>query len=249
MPTRSQKRPRGAHSAAPAQHVRPLPRSAAAGRRPWAATAVLLASLPLTSCCTLARLFCGPDHSPWVPIAHDTPRATLATFLEAVRRDDPERAYQCLGQQFKQAHGIDGILLNALWERMRAEVPGFHLLGYATLPDAPTREVDGGVTYVVEAEGHQVTIDLVRQSYYEVRYRDATGLVRHPGKVLDGDTLNGRLAVKDAGRDPIDDTPRSRIEVAALTIDHAGTEPLRVEDVDALTIGREWKIADIKLPQ
>ena len=53
----------------------------------------VLALLPLLgtgSCCWMARVFCGPDTSPWVPISYETSRATLATFLEAVRRENTD---------------------------------------------------------------------------------------------------------------------------------------------------------------
>ncbi len=212
----------------------------------WLVLAPLLSSL--SGCCTLARLFCGPDRTPWVPIAHDTPRATLATLLEAIRRDDPDRVYDCLAPGFLTANNLDRVTMNAAWTRVRQEVTGLHLLGYAAIPDTPVAVQDGGVSYVVEAEGHPIRIDLIRQSYQEIRYRDGAGQTQRPGAVFDGDTFNGHLQIRDAGRDPIDDVPQSRLELHSVLIPHPGVETLRIDDVDAVILSREWKVANITLP-
>ncbi len=63
--------------------------------------AVILA-LPAPGCCTLARLFCGPDDSEWVQIDYKTAPAALATFMEAIRRDDCRVIYDSLGEALKR---------------------------------------------------------------------------------------------------------------------------------------------------
>ncbi|MGE3174526.1 MAG: hypothetical protein AB7O97_17985 [Planctomycetota bacterium] len=211
---------------------------------PLRLVAACCAALPLSSCCTMARLFCGPDKSDWVPIAFDSPRATLTTFLEAVRRDDPGVVYSCLAGSFRRAHDFDAAMLTAGWERLRQEVTGLHLLGYATVPAQPTVQQDRGVSYELEVEGHRLRIDLVRESYWEVRYRDPAGEVRETSRGLD-DTLNGLVQVMADGEDPAEGTPRSRLLAAVRGVEHPYIDRLRLEDVDLLAIGREWKISDL----
>lgn len=204
--------------------------------------------LHLSGCCTMARLFCGPDQSPWVQVSHATPAATLATFLEGIRRDDRDRVYDCLAQSYLRTHGLDRLVANAAWQRLHDEVPGLHLLGYATVPAAPLRQQDGGCTYAIEVEGKVLTIDLVRQSYWEVRYRAADGTEKHPGATLDFDSLNGLVAVAKAADDP-DGMPQASVAVAPLRFVLPGQDELRLAEVDAVAVGREWKIANIALPQ
>jgi len=211
--------------------------------------ALLLACLPLPGCCTLARFFCGPDTSPWVAIEYGSPRATLATFLEAVRRDDPYRVYCCLSAGYIARHDLDYAVVNAFWDRLRADVPGLHMLGYAVVPERPLRQQDHGVTYAIEVEGRTLQIDLVRETYWLVRYRDQEGKQSAPGGTLEGDTLNGVVQVSPAEPDP-DERPQSRITLLhPLLVPHAGLDTLRLDDVDQITLGREWKIANIVSPQ
>lgn len=216
-------------------------------------SALLLACLPLPGCCTLARFFCGPDTSPWVPIEYGSPRATLATFLEAVRRDDPDRVYQCLSAGYIARRDLDTMLVNAFWERLRADVPGLHMLGYAAIPDRPLREQDHGVTYAIEVEGRTLEIDLVRETYWHVRYHNPDGTQTTPGATLEGDTLNGAVQISPAGPDDKpdpDERPQSRITLARpLLVPHGGRETLRLDDVDEIKFGREWKIANFRAPQ
>ena len=211
--------------------------------------ALLLAALPLPGCCTLAQFFCGPDKSPWVPIEYGSPRATLATFLEAVRRDDPFRVYCCLSAGYIARRDLDYQLVNAFWDRLRSDVPGLHMLGYATIPDRPLREQDHGVTYAIEVDGRTLQIDLVRETFWVVRYRDQDGKQSAPGGTLEGDTLNGVVQISPAEPDA-DERPQSRIALLRpLLVPHAGRDTLRLDDVDEIKLGREWKIADIVSPR
>ena len=89
----------------------------------------LVLALPASGCCSLARLFCGPDDSEWVQIDYRTPRAGLATFMEAVRRDDCRVIYDSLAETFKQRHSL-GLFEGCLfWERLKEAQSGLHLLG------------------------------------------------------------------------------------------------------------------------
>ncbi|MEQ1633317.1 MAG: hypothetical protein ABL997_13150 [Planctomycetota bacterium] len=202
--------------------------------------------LPLGGCCSMARLFCGPDRSAWVPVSYDSPAATLATFLEAVRRDDSAKVYESLAASFKAQHGLDGMVVNAAWERLRNEVTGLHLLGYAEVPNEPVQAQDGGVTYLVATEGVTIRIDLVRQSFWELQYRGRDGKPRETSAALDFDTLNGLLRVEAAEPDPEDDLPQARIALEPRLVMHPGSPSLQLSDVDRLAVGREWKIAEIR---
>lgn len=193
----------------------------------------------------MARFFCGPDTTPWVPIAYDTPDATVRTFLEAVRRDQPNEVYRCLAPSFKAHHQLDGLLVQVAWDRLKEQVPGLHLLGYAEVPAAPSRIADGGVTYEIEVEGRVLRLDLVRQSYWELRYRGKDGKPRETSTALDFDTLNGLLRVTDKGLDPVDELPQAEVALEPRVVLHPGAPRLRLEDVDGLAVGREWKIAEI----
>ena len=194
----------------------------------------------------MARLFCGPDRTSWVPIAYDSPSATLATFLEAVRRDDPAKIYQCLAASFVKQHGLDGLVVNAAWERLRNEVTGLHLLGYAEVPKAPLRADDGGVTYEVTVEGVILRLDLVRQSFWELHYRGRDGKARESSTALDFDTLNGLLRIEAAEPDPVDDLPQTKIALEPRVVLHPGSPSLRLADIDRLAVGRDWQIAGMR---
>ncbi len=56
----------------------------------------LVLALPASGCCSLAQLFCGPDDSEWPQIDFRTPRAGLATFMNAVLKDDCQVIYDSL---------------------------------------------------------------------------------------------------------------------------------------------------------
>lgn len=207
----------------------------------------MLLTLPTGGCCTLARWFCGPDTSPWVSVSYDTPAATLQTFLEAIRRANPDQIYLCFGQRFKEQRGIDNLVSNMAWERLQREVPGLHLAGYAKVPDAPQRQQDRGVSYELDLDGRILRIDLVRQAYWRVRYQKPDGREGEDGRNLAHDSLNGFARIEAAGLDPLDGEPQSRILLDPLTVVHPSADQLELEQVQEVTLAREWKIDAIEM--
>jgi hypothetical protein len=195
-------------------------------------TALLLLSAPaLGGCCSIAGWFCGPDRSEWVPISFDSPAATIATFREALRRDDLDVIYRCLGEGYKQRHSLTQVSLTILWERLRAEVPAIHLLGDA--------DVEGWT---------QLAPDRWRCELHYGSVRIETELVRQP-------LLEVRVAVpggdEPVGPGYVDWTPLLRIgpdESIELRIrDHLGL-PLgtRPQDVTSIRAQQHWKLDELR---
>ena len=72
------------------------------------ALALLAAPIATSSgCCTMARLFCGPDRTPWISIDFRSPEHTTRTLLEALRRDDAEVVYACLSDAYRRRLRVD----------------------------------------------------------------------------------------------------------------------------------------------
>lgn len=193
----------------------------------------------------MARLFCGPDKGPWVTVAHDSPQATVATFLEAVRRDDPQQVYRCLSESLCKERGLDGMVVAAAWDRLREQTPGLHLLGYAKAPTQPLRRDATACVFVLEVEGVRITLDVVRESYWELRYLGADGRVRESSTRLDEATYRSLVRAEEVEPDPVDDLPQARVGVAGRVAVHPGAAALDVAAVERLEVGREWKIAAI----
>src|SRR5262245_2446000 len=115
--------------------------------------ALLLGLLPQAACCSLARLFCGPDKTPWVSVSYDEPRLALATFLEALRRDDALVVYRSLSRGFCARNHLDAPTLGVVWDRLHEQIPYLHLAGYLPVPDKPVRETARRVTYELDVDG------------------------------------------------------------------------------------------------
>jgi hypothetical protein len=203
-----------------------------------AATALVSVLVPVTSgCCSLARLLCGPAQTEWVRVAFDTPEATIRTFLEAIRRDNPDRVYECLAEDYKKARGLDQVVANVLWEKIRQEAPGYHLVGYAT-PGDPVRQKDGSVYFLFEVEGHRLRVDLVQQAFWEVAWRTPEGLRKQPGAYV-------MTLQPYATCEPDRDGDRSVLTIRlGFPLGDADSVPLA--DIESAGIGREWKVADFR---
>ena len=158
--------------------------------------------LPTGGCCTIASLLCGPDKSRWVPREYRTPDEALATFLEAIRRDQPVFIHESLSEKAKQRNGLPGVLETTVaWERLKREVTGLHLAGDATL-SAPIREPDGRVRYDLAVSGRSLTVKLVEQAFWELGYtNEPDGEIEREGRFVDDQTLTRMLVVQQA-REP-----------------------------------------------
>jgi hypothetical protein len=206
----------------------------------------LLLLLPLLcgGCCSLARLFCGPDTSDWEQIAYDTPQHTLATFLAAIRRDNAEQARRCMSAAYQERHDLNGPAWQLAWQQLRRDNPYLYMLGYVQLPDPPPPVIDRGCTYVLEARSKKVQVRLARQTFVQVVYELPDGTTAETGGVLPDDSWNGRAKI-EPGKPLADGTFTSRVDLTRLSIEHGAIPSLTIDRLDLVALGREWKIDDI----
>ncbi len=196
----------------------------------------ILAALP--GCCTMARLFCGPDQTPWVSVEFDTPAKALATFREAARRDDAIVAFRCLSEDFKQRTGLKGVVEATIaWEKLKDQVTGLHLLGYADV-SAPEPLPDGRIAYVLDVSGHRLRVRLVRQAYWEVRWT--------PGSTPDEVREDGRYVPDLGGLVLTRDDPAEGTTQVGAVLPPADVAELTRDRIVGATVGHLWKVDDLE---
>ncbi len=144
---------------------------------------LLLLVLPAGGCCSMARLFCGPDKTPWVPIDFSTPEKSVRTLLEALRRDDPERVYECLSHRYRDELKIDNGLTQLAWPKIREQNPGLHVAGYAEVPAATRIDADRA-RIELNVEGYPLVLELVRQRSWQVQWQRDGGPELAKGEVV-----------------------------------------------------------------
>ncbi|MBL8732929.1 MAG: hypothetical protein JNN13_11220 [Planctomycetes bacterium] len=203
--------------------------------------ALLLLAVPQAGCCSLARLFCGPDRTPWVPVSFETPEHTVRTLLEALRRDDPEVLYQCLAQEYCRQKGLDSVAVTVAWQQIRQENPGLHVAGYATVP-AATRLDDDHAVVRLDVEGQALEVSLVRESRWRVRYRRDDGTAGDQGEPLA--TFAGQLDLQ-----PLDGVDKSKLVARPVTVPHFGLEQLPLAKLELFAFERLWKVRALVMPQ
>lgn len=205
----------------------------------------VLPMLATASCCPLARLLCGPDRTEWVSVAFDQPERTLATLLAAIRRDRADVIYQCLGEDYKKQQGVDGLVMEAAWTKLKAQVPGIHLAGYAKIPP-PSQRTDAGATFDLDVEGNRLTVELVRQWRVTVVYRRDGG-VRSPGQYVSSIEPFLQVAAVDSNDPGSQD--RSRITLKQpVVFSHPGLDQVSVDQIDRLELCCDWKVARLSSP-
>lgn len=212
------------------------------------AAAVL--ALPIATsggCCTMARLFCGPDRSPWVQIDFRSPEHTVRTLLEALRRDDSEVVYQCLADAYRRDLGIDSMSIQLAWQKVRDQIPGLHLAGYAEVPDPTCRDRDHAFV-AIDVEGYVMEVELVRECYWQVRYRTPPkdyhlGTALGPGGTLRSLKGTASIEVLETGEDELDE--RSRLTMRPFEFSHSVAQ-VPLEDVDFAGVYREWKVLRVQ---
>jgi hypothetical protein len=204
-------------------------------QRHFVTTALLLAN---AGCCTMARLFCGPEQDRWVSVGFTTHRAALDTLLEAIRRDNSDVVFRCLSEDFKRRWQVLGRVEAAVvWERLKDEVTGIHLLGYADV-HGPELPADSRARYVLEVAGHRIGVELVRQAYWEVVREDADGPFEDGEYVRD---LAPYLSIR-----PSEDQRSVQVLVAPPPLD----PPLDTAALVRVGVGTEWKVDAIeRLPE
>ena len=148
---------------AAAQHHGAMPRSIVPAL-------VLCSLLPTGGCCSFARFFCGPDKTPWVSVEFDAPESAVRTFLEALRRDDPDVLYLSLSDGYRQRLGIDLMAVNVAWERFREQNPGLHVAG---------RFEHGPCGSTIQASGMDQSRPRIDMHHRRRSRRSARGIIIH----------------------------------------------------------------------
>lgn len=199
--------------------------------------------LPLQGCCSLARLFCGPDRSPWISVRYDTPERAVATLLEAIRRDEPQIVYLSLADEYRKRLGLDAAIAQLAWAKLREENPGLHVVGYAEVPP-PTRLADNGATFELQIEGTRVDVEVVRESLWEIRYRRPDGSLGEQGNVIASWNPYAKVETLD---DP--DRDLSVLTVVPMRFEHEGVDAIGLEAIEHAALTRRWKVARIVVQQ
>ena len=219
-----------------------------AGMRPLALALICLPALPLGGCCSIARAWCGPDRTPWVSVDFHTPELAARTLLEALRRDEPAVVYDALSDELRAGLGVDGMAIEIAWPKIKAQFPYLHVAGYAAVPDAEVAPGGDAAALTVAVEGQRLRLDLVRQTYWELRYRrpgsDLTPAQREArvGRRLDG--------LADAVRIELDveaEDDRSSVSLTPQSAAHFGVDEIPVENVEALGVFHQWKVRKLTL--
>jgi hypothetical protein len=184
---------------------------------------VLLASL----WALLASCLAAPEPEAWLAVGFRTPEQTFRTFQTALRAEQPDLEYRCLGSAFKRRAGGDAGSLNQIvYREARRELfssrPWLKLAARAEIREV--REVaPGRVLLVAEVDtwfrDETFAVELVREDFYELY----------------------------AGGARIDDdfAPWSRIaraEEGTLVVRVPLPADLDVRAVGELRAGHEWKI-------
>lgn len=208
--------------------------------------------LPLTGCCSVARLFCGPDRTPWVSVDFTSPEATVRTLLEALRRDEPTVVYRCLASDYLRTLQLDDATMQLAWRRITAANPGLHVAGYAAVP--PARRVGTDRAEVtVEIEGNTLQVLLARTCQWHVRYErpaqppqqpGGAPWVPPPGEVSQSVAGHAVPLVLQQGEDEVE---RSRLGIPAIAFDHGGVDTLTTDQIEFFGIERLWKVTDVRV--
>lgn len=201
--------------------------------------AALALVLPAPGCCSLARLFCGPDRSPWVSIDYRTPELAARTLLEALRRDEPEVVYASLSHAYRDRLGLDQATTVLAWERVRASNPGLHVAGYAEVPPATALAPDRA-RVALRIEGRRVDLDLVRQRKWEVRWRRPSGTLAEPGGNLP--SFAAWVTIEEGERAR---TATLRLQPFTFAV---GADLPDAAAIEFAGLVAEWKVDDISMP-
>ena len=206
---------------------------------------------PLSGCCSLARFFCGPDRSEWVSERYDTPRQTVQTLFEAIRRDDAEVVYLCLAKSCRQRLGLDGLTTQIAWERLREKVPGLHVAGYAEIPE-PVLHGEAPASVTVTVEGWRVDVELERQAYREIRYRRADGNAAEQSEVIGSLRERARLELDpsiDRWRPWLEEEGevRSTVQLDAMPFFRPLDAVVTMEAIEHIALTHRWKVADVRM--
>lgn len=208
---------------------------------------------PLSGCCSLARFFCGPDRSEWISERYDTPRHTVQTLFEAIRRDDAEVVYLCLSKSCRQRLGLDGLTTQIAWQRLREQVPGLHVAGYAEIPQPVVHGPDRASVRVA-VEGRFVDVDLERQAYQEIRYRRPDGNPAEQSEVIDSLGQRARIDADpavDRWRPWLEDEgeARSLVLLDPVPLFRPFDAAVRMDAIEHIALTHRWKVATVRMSE
>ena len=208
--------------------------------RALASLSLLSLLVPTAGCCSLARLFCGPDDSEWVSVAFDTPKKATKTLLEALRRADSDRIYLSLSDRFRKRLDVDALTTHLVLEKLREQNPGLHLAGYAEVPE-PTMRGSDEAEVAIDVEGTRLELRLRRQASWQVRFRRANGTTSETGQPMRSLTGFADITTLDGDED------KSSIDLAPLVFYHDGLDEVPPQAIEYVGVRREWKIDNLRL--
>jgi hypothetical protein len=199
---------------------------------------LFLLCAPTSGCCSLARLFCGPDTSPWISVDYTTPERSVRTLLEALRRDDPQVVYDCLSNRYRDELQIDSGTTQLAWPKLREQNPGLHVAGYAEVP-ASTRLADDHARITLDIEGHALVVDLVRQRSWQVHWQRAGGPPFAKGAAIPTFATVAQGNSTDDGRVQLQIT---------LDVKSSAAPDELLRDLQRAGIVAEWKVDRLAMP-
>ena len=208
-------------------------------RRQAAAALAMALSLPLGGCCSLARLLCGPDRSPWVSESYRTPEEAVATLCETARRDDPVTAFRALSPRYRSELGATGSFeFGVIWERLKRQVPGLHMLGYAVIESSLTLP-DGRRRFLLETSGHRVELIVAQVASWTVIHGASGDPPQEEGRYLSGpDRLWERIDLGPGGE-----------LVVRIPWEPTTMGPVQPDQIRQVTLGLEWKVDQVRDPE
>lgn len=188
--------------------------------------------LVTSGCCSFLGFFCGPDRSPWVSKTYATPKEAIATFLEAIRRDDSRQIYRSLSQDFKDGEGLTGALeFELAWRQLKQRYGYLHLLGTARVRSGGSAG-ESFQSFELEFAGRRFQVGLRRQDYISLRYQ-VEGLTEPISEGRYVESLDQFLRILP----PTDDGT-----IVQLTLTEIQVEGLQASELLLAEIGREWKV-------
>ena len=207
---------------------------------------VLALSTTASGCCTALRFFCGPDRSEWVTIDYASPRKSLDTVMEAIRRANGDVLWESMTETLKQQLGIPGRLEASLViDRVREEVPGFHLIGTAGIealdPATDARGQPIVQEFILSVAGQTLRLGFRRIGYWEAAWIDSKGRRRSDGAFVDRAAARRMFRTEASGYPGAWDLEVTGRPPRAVVSEDLAAAPNR-DAFEHLEFGFEWRL-------